>query len=90
MREFWLECRRGLATPGLPMVPLALAAVAGIDAHEGVPLDILTALITAAIVAVLVVPMLVLIRRVPWIRRRMDTRMRWGGRSRDPRTGDGR
>lgn len=88
MREFWLECRRALATPGVPTGPLAVGVVAGIDAHEGLPLDILSVLITATLVMVIVVPMLVLMRKIPWVRRRTDRKLHWGGRSRDPRRGE--
>lgn len=45
--------------PGLPPCPLALGAVAGIDPHEGLPLDMLAALVTAAYVTIAIVVVLV-------------------------------
>lgn len=74
MRGFWLECRRVLAMPGLPMGPLAVGVVAGVDAHEGLPLDILAGPVTAAFVLVIAVLTLVLMRKIRWVRRRLDKR----------------
>jgi hypothetical protein len=62
--------------PGLPPCPLALGAVAEIDPHEGLPLDMLAALVTAAYVTIAIVVVLVLMHRIPWLRRRMLRRAR--------------
>jgi hypothetical protein len=77
VRGFWLECRRGLATPGLALGPLSVGLVAGMQAHDGLPLDVLVALGTAVFILLLVVPTVVLMRKIPWVRRRTDTSGQW-------------
>jgi hypothetical protein len=56
-----------------------MGVVAGINTHAGLPYDSLNAIFTAVFVLVLTVSMLALMRKVPWIRRRMDRRTRSGG-----------
>jgi len=75
-RRFWLDCRRALALSGLPVLPLGAGVVAGVDAHEGLPLDVIAALITAACVTMGVVLVLVLMHRILWTRRLLDPSIR--------------
>ena len=77
MRGFWRECRRVLGLPGLLLVPLCAGVLAGIDTHEGLPLDLLAVPITAAFVLVVVVLFTVLMCRIPRVRRRLDSRVAW-------------
>jgi hypothetical protein len=88
MRRFWRECRRVLAIPGLPMFPVVIGVVAGVDAHEGLPLDFLSALVSPVYSMVALVLTLVLMRRIPWVRRRMESKVHRRVRSRNPRTDD--
>jgi hypothetical protein len=78
MRGFWRECRRALATPGLPMALIVLGVTAGIQTHEGLPVDVLAATVGAAWAMVVIVLMLVLLRRIPRIRRRLDRKAHRG------------
>jgi hypothetical protein len=75
MRRFLRECRDVLATPGVAMSPLVVAVVAGVDTHERLPLDVLSAVISAAFAELTLVLVLVLMRKIPWVRRR------WGKRA---------
>jgi hypothetical protein len=83
MCEFWLECRRCLATPNVPILPVGLGILDGVQAHDGLPLDIVTALGFATFGLVLFVLMLVLMRKIPWVRRRSDKKGQWGALMRD-------
>jgi hypothetical protein len=83
MRGFWRECRRVLGLPGLLLVPLCAGVLAGIDTHEGLPLDLLAVPITAAFVLVVVVLFTVLMCRIPRVRRRLDSRKAWADLSHD-------
>ncbi len=54
--------------------------MAGTDAHEGLPLDMLAALLAVVCTTTGMVITLVLMHSIPWVGRRMDRRG-WGGRS---------
>jgi hypothetical protein len=76
MHGFWLECRRVMAIRGLRRGAVAVGSVAGVDAHDGLPLDIVNALGTACFVMAVIVMLLLLLRRVPAMRRRLDRQAR--------------
>lgn len=76
MRRFQQECVHVLATPGVATFPLVIAVVAEVDTHEKLPLDVLNAVFSAAFATMVLVVVLVLIRKIPWVRQRMDRRTR--------------
>ncbi len=80
MRRFLLDCRSALTMPGVPVIPLWAGLMSGIDAHEGLLFDMLTALLAIAYTTTVLAIVLALMHRIPWVGRRMDRRG-WGGRS---------
>jgi len=68
VRRFWIDCRN--AVPDTVFLALTIAVMAGITTHEGILLDLLVALVVAAMGMVIGPTTFVLVRRMPAIRRR--------------------
>ena len=85
MGDFWRECRLGLATPGVPAMAVVFGIGFGVQAHKGFPVDVFTALVVAGYTVVYFVPILVMTRKIPWVRRRWDKTGEWGALMRDSR-----
>ena len=85
MGDFLVECRLGLATPGVPAMAVVFGIGFGVQAHKGFPVDVFTALVVAGYTVVYFVPILVMTRKIPWVRRRWDKTGEWGALMRDSR-----
>jgi hypothetical protein len=71
LRRFWIDYRNAVKQPGMAFGPVSFGLVAGVTLHGGILLDLLVAVMTAAIVIAIAPTTFVLVRRVPASRRRV-------------------